>query len=29
MPFMAVWYVLGMAASAGLGALVGQRGLRW
>lgn len=29
MPFMAVWYVLGMAASAGLGALVGARGLRW
>ena len=29
MPFMAVWYVLGMAASAALGALVGRRGLRW
>ena len=29
MPFMAVWYVLGMAASAALGALVGGRGLRW
>jgi hypothetical protein len=28
-PFLAVWYVLGMLASAGLGALAGTRLLRW
>ena len=28
-PFLAVWYVLGMAVPAGLGALVGPRLLRW
>lgn len=28
-PFLAVWYVLGMVASAGLGALAGARALRW
>ena len=28
-PFLAVWYVLGMAMSAGLGALAGARLLRW
>jgi len=28
-PFLAVWYVLGMAACAGLGALAGGRWLRW
>ncbi|MBO9685313.1 MAG: DUF1109 domain-containing protein [Mitsuaria chitosanitabida] len=28
-PFLAVWYVLGMAASAGIGAWAGRRWLRW
>jgi hypothetical protein len=28
-PFLAVWYVLGMAACAGLGAALGARSLRW
>jgi len=29
LPFIAVWYVLGMAASAALGAAAGHRWLRW
>lgn len=28
-PFLAVWYVLGMATCAGLGAVAGRRWLRW
>ncbi len=28
-PFLAAWYVLGMAACAGLGAALGARSLRW
>jgi hypothetical protein len=29
LPFVAVWYVLGMAIPAGLGALLAPRWLRW
>ncbi|HZW72970.1 MAG TPA: NrsF family protein, partial [Caldimonas sp.] len=29
LPFVAVWYVLGMAIPAGLGALLGRRWLQW
>jgi hypothetical protein len=28
-PFLAIWYVLGMAIPAGIGAIVGARLLRW
>jgi hypothetical protein len=29
LPFVAVWYVLGMAIPAALGALLGRRWLHW